>query len=106
MEGGATAVPILGPDSATVRGDDSFADRQAEADASTTALLRAIELGEDLRLVSWRQTGAAVGDLDLDLARPAEVGRDRNFGPGRRVLGRVLEEVHEDLLEQDRVVGN
>ena len=49
------------------------------------------------------QPGPAIGDLDLDARRARRARRSSIGVPGGRVLGRVLEQVDEHLLEQHRV---
>src|SRR2546428_4025037 len=90
---------VLGPDASPVRPDDALADREAEPGAAAAAGLPAVELLEDLVLLARGQPRAAVGDLDGDGAvRRGRDDPDRTFE--RRVLDRVVEKVHEDLLDE------
>src|SRR5437870_6066696 len=90
---------VLGPDASPVRPDDALADREAEPGAAAAAGLPAVELLEDLVLLPAGQPRAAVGDLDGHGAvRRGRDDPDRTFG--RSVLDRVVEKVHEDLLDE------
>src|SRR3989442_10687012 len=90
---------VLGPDAPAVRLDDALADREAETGAPAAVGLPAVKLLEDLVLLPARQPRAAVGDLRGDGAvRRGRDDSDRTLGRG--VLDRVVEEVHEDLLDE------
>src|SRR5437667_724364 len=90
---------VLGPDAPAVRPDDALADREAEPGAPAAVGLPAIELLEDPVLLPARQPRTAVGDLDGDGAvRRGRDDSDRALGRG--VLERVVEEVHENLLDE------
>src|SRR5437879_10552982 len=96
----AAAGPVLAPDAAAVGLDDGATDRQPEAGAAARA--DAVELVEDLLLLTGRQAGPAVGDLHDDLvALAARLHVDRLAG--RRVLGRILDQVDEHLLDEQAI---
>ena len=63
----------------------------------------ALELLEDARLVARREARPAVGHLELERAHRPLRARISIGVPGRRVLGGVLEQVDDQLLEQQRI---
>src|SRR5256886_2731962 len=96
----AATRPGLAPDAPAVGLDDRAADREPQAGAAARA--DAVELVEDLLLLPGGQAGAAVGDLHDDLVAPAmRLHVDRLAG--RRVLGRILDQVDEHLLDEQAI---
>src|SRR5439155_24839714 len=96
----AATRPGLAPDAAAVGLDDGAADREPQAGAAARA--DAVELVEDLLLLPGGQAGAAVGDLHDDLVAPAmRLHVDRLAG--RCVLGRILDQVDEHLLDEQAI---
>src|ERR1019366_2992276 len=90
------------PDAPAVGADDAAADREAEPDPPALAFAHAVELLEHALGVLAIDARPAVGDLDLDLALERPRG-DVDRRARRRVLRRVLDEVDEHLLDEDRV---
>ena len=85
--------------------DDPATNRQAQPDAA--AAVRpgrrpAVELLEHPFVRARRQTRPVVGDTDLD-RRARLSGRDLDRTAGRRVPGRVLQQVHQHLFDQEPV---
>src|SRR5216110_475685 len=104
-EGHAPLGQVLGPDAPAVRPYDPLADREAEAGATAAGWVPTVELLEDLVLLARPEPRAAVGDLDGHGAvRRARDDPDRAVG--RRVLDGVVEQVHEDLLDEHVVHGD
>src|SRR5258708_558153 len=84
-----------------MRLDDRASDRQAETGRAVRARGAGAALDErleDPHAVFRRDSLAAVGNLELDLARPG-LGTDDDAAVGRRVANRVLDQVEEDALE-------
>src|SRR5262249_59033615 len=87
------------PDAAPVRFDDGATDREPQPRATSLRARTSIELFEDAILLAGGEPGPAVSHLDDGVAI---------LGPGthvylrarRRVLGRVLQQVDEHLLDQ------
>ena len=81
----------------------AFADGQSQADAAPRRLvMHAIELVEDLVFFSSRNAEAAIRDRDHDTVAD-RAGRDIDRSACRRVLGGILEQIGEDLLDEHRV---
>jgi hypothetical protein len=102
---GPAAGTVAGGDPPAVGRDDPATNRQAEPDPA--AAVRpgrrpAVELLEHPFFCARRQTWAEVGDADLD-RRARLAGRDLDRGAGWRVPGRVLQQVHQHLLDQQPV---
>src|SRR4029453_16092886 len=104
--GHAAARAVLGPDAAAVRAHDPARDREPEARSPhRRSPLGAVELLEDQLLLAGPKPRPSVGDFDDD--RPSGVlGGDLDRTVRRRVLDHVVDEVHEDLLDEDVVHGN
>ena len=86
-----------------MRTHDAFADREAEAGAAAAGLT-AVELLEDLALLSGGQSRTAIGDLHGD--GPIGRGReDADRTSGGRVLEGVVQQVDQYLLDEDVVDG-
>src|SRR5262249_6722898 len=85
-----------------VRKGDRATYGQAETDAGRLGAAPAEELLEDLVGRTRRQARPEVGNLDRGSVAIA-VGAHGDRTAGRRVLRRVLDEVDEQLLEQDRI---
>ena len=82
--------------------DDAAADGEPEPDAAAAGAAAAMELLEDRVLLPGRQARTAVGDVRDHLAA-AGLGADLDRRARRGVLGGVLQQVDEDLLQQDLV---
>src|SRR5689334_18565733 len=93
----AAARAIVAADAAAVRFHDGPADREPEPRA--TARARPEEFFEDRALLASGQPRPAIRDLDDDLvAVAARLAVDRLAW--RRWLGRVLDQVDQDRLDQ------
>ena len=94
---------VRGGDRAAVRGDDRLGDRQPKPDAALRGLeLDAVELVEKPGLLAGRKAGTTVGDLDGYPPRQ-RLRRQLDRRSRRGVLGRVLQQVGKDLLDQHRI---
>ena len=92
-------------DGAAVQLGERPDERQPDARAPLRAGERAVALGEEVehpREQLGRDADPVVPDADDDLV-PLDPGDELDAAPGRRVLGGVGQEVHEDLLEPGRV---
>src|SRR4029450_7732743 len=98
-EGGAPVGPFLRPDATAVRFHDRAANGQAQPGALRLRIGTAIELLEDTALVPRGQPRAVIGYLDHGTAIVGP-GPHIDLGAGRSVLGRVFEEVDENLLDE------
>ena len=94
-------------DGTAVRLDDAAADRAGRGRRRRLPRCGSPpELLEHARLAARRQAGPAVGDLDLERVLAPARAPDLDRAAGGRVLERVVEQVHEDLLEEHRVDGD
>src|SRR5690606_37017620 len=87
-------------DVAAVRLHDAAADRQPESrSAFPVTLVHAIERVEDLLAFDFRYAGALIGHIDDD--RPGRSPcRHADAAVSWRVAGRIVQQVHENLLHQ------
>jgi len=98
-EGAAVAGSAFDPEAAAVELDELPGEWEAESRAfGSLAVRRLLELLEDRLELLRRDTGAGVGDGDLDLA-VVEPGGDADAALGGSELDRVGHEVEDDLAD-------
>ena len=94
-----------GGDAPSVHLDELLHHREADPEAPLRASERAVPLGEEfehLGQLRGRDADALVLDADDDLVS-FDAGRKQDVPPVLAVLGRVVQEVHHDLLKAGRV---
>src|SRR5262245_62697274 len=104
-EGRASFGPIERPDTAAVGLDDGAADRESQSRPASLGPRASVELFEDAILLARGQAGPPISNLHDGLALLGPSAHV-DLRARRRVLGRVLEQVDEHLLEQHLVHGN